>query len=182
MVCKNCGQKMNRDFCIFCGYMKNGSFIQKERKEICNLLEIYLERDYHKVIRNETYFTTFLLGPLYLCYRKFFLTGFLLEILNVIIYIIVSYIASYLGPFSLLTMITYFFFEKFTWMTIDNMIYLYLLEKKLKKLKEKYKENYKEKIYKMEKKSILSFLIAILLYLLMIVAVIIIYWLYKGRL
>lgn len=182
MVCKNCGQKMNRDFCIFCGYMKNGSFIQKEGKETLEDLEIYLEEDYQKILRNETYFATFLLGPLYLCYRKFFLTGFLLEILNAFLYLVLIHVASYLGPFYLLTIISYFFLEKFVWMTIDNIIYLHLLEKKLKKIKEQYKESYKEKIYKIEKKSILSFIIAILLYLLIIVTIIIIYWIYKGRL
>lgn len=173
---------MTRSFCIFCGYMKNGSFISKEKKESLSDLEIYLGEDYNKVLRNETYFSTFLLGPLYLCYRKSLLEGILLEILNVILLILVS---SFLLPFGLLGklgLFFYFLFSKFIWMTIDNMIYLSLLERKIKKLKEKYKNEYKKKLENMETKSILSFFIAILLYLLAFTLVIIIYWLYKGRL
>lgn len=183
MKCTNCGQEMHgRDFCIFCGYMKNGNFISKKRKETLEDLERYLDKDYQKVLRNETYVATFLLGPLYLCYKKCFVTGFLLEVLNAICFLLVLDLTSRLGPFSFLCFTAYLCFNKFLWMTIDNMIYLKLVERKINKIKEIYKENYKEVLEKKEKKSVLSLVIAILLYILICFFILIIYWIDKGRL
>ena len=75
MKCTNCGQEMHeRNFCIFCGYMKNGNFISKKRKETLEDLERYLDKDYQKVLRNETYVATFLGATIFMlqkvfCYR-----------------------------------------------------------------------------------------------------------------
>lgn len=83
MICPNCGKKSNNSsFCMFCGYLTNGNFIDNNHAKVRSDLEIYLDDDYFVVTRNTNYITTFILGPLYMCYKNKFLIGFILGIID----------------------------------------------------------------------------------------------------
>lgn len=179
MICPNCGRLSKRDFCIFCGYMKNGEYIKKCEKGDSDL-EIYLGYDYDKIVRNKTSFMTFLLGPLYLCYKNYFLVGILLAILDLVFFIFAVYISSYMQigfvSFSFLFILLYIFFRFTFWMTFDNLIYIYLIKRKIKKYKVVYKTKYKEIIANDKKRSnIFLPLFAIFLFVMTIIFIFLIF-------
>lgn len=143
MKCPNCGKSMTKDFCMYCGYMKTGEFVDYNKEKEVSDIELFLGDDYNKILRNKTYISTFLLGPLYLCYRKFFTIGFLLEIVNVFLFFLFTYIGSVIN-FPRTFSFIYIVCSKTFWMTADNMIYIFLLNKRLSRLKIKFKDKYKE--------------------------------------
>ena len=75
--CPNCGKKLTRDFCMHCGYMTSGIFIDVKKPKKITDIEVYLDNRYDKMNRNKNSFVPFFLGPLYFCYNKFLLAGLL---------------------------------------------------------------------------------------------------------
>jgi len=141
MKCPNCNMDMKHDYCIHCGYMKNGSTI-KYNKPMASDLENYLGEDYDKVIRGDTYISTFILGPLYLSYKKFWLAGIILGFLDcAVIFLfgklgfIIDMIDVSVINYEFLFVVGSFFLLRVLWMAIDNLIYIKLLEKKIKKIR-----------------------------------------------
>lgn len=175
MKCPNCGKNMTKDFCMFCGYLKTGEFVDYNKTEKVSDLELLLDKDYNKILRNETYISTFLFGPLYLCFRKFFLLGFFLEIINYMLFLLATYVGSFLH-FTTLFSIIYIACSKLFWMTAGNMIYMYLLQKKINRLKTKYGDNYKDILSKNKRNSnILLPFLAIFIYFVILFLIVYIY-------
>ena len=104
MICPNCGKKSNNnDFCMFCGYLINGSFIDKSDTKVKDDLELFLGDDYLTITRNDNYIITFTLGPLYFCYKKKFLLGFLLGIIDIIlVYFFIYVITDFIRIFGII--------------------------------------------------------------------------------
>ena len=73
--CPNCEKRLTRNFCMHCGYMTSGFFIDVKKPKSITDIEVYLDERYDKMNRNKNSFVTFLLGPLYFCYNKFLLAG-----------------------------------------------------------------------------------------------------------
>lgn len=137
---------MNKDskynFCISCGYIDNGNIISKKQSEIKDI-EIYLGKDYDKINRNEAYLLNFILGPLYFCYKKYFLLGIILVPIDLFLYYLLSTLITTLIPIPyIVTIIFSFFFIRIIYMSISNMIYLKLCHRKIKKIKKNNKDNY----------------------------------------
>lgn len=142
MKCPNCSKNMTKDFCMYCGYMKTGEFVDYNKKKEISDTELYLGDEYNKILRNETYISTFLFGPLYLCYRRFFIVGIFLGIINYVLFFLITYIGS-LIHFTRIFSIIYICCSKIFWMTASNMIYLFCLQKRLNRLKIKLKDKNK---------------------------------------
>lgn len=182
MTCPNCGRKSKKNFCIFCGYMNNGNTINKTKSPDSDL-EIYLNYDYDKIVRNNTYLSTFLLGPLYLCYKNYFLVGIVLEILDICAFVLANYLISFInigfGLFSLSTIliILYIIFRFIFWMTFDNLIYIALINKKIAKLKKIYKTDYKEIIANDKKRD--NFILPLSVIALFILFIILLFLIYR---
>lgn len=167
-----------------CGYMINGNFIHKVYSNDVSDLELYLGGNYQKVIRNETFFLTFFLGPLYLCFRGFFFIGFCLEIINIFLFFCFGCIGAFIQVLffnlAILFMILYFIFSKLFWMSVDNLIYIYLIKIRINKLKYKYGEEYKKIILnKKNDSNILLPILALFIYIGILFLVIFLYKLYK---
>lgn len=187
MICPNCGKFMKNNFCICCGFMENGNFIHKTYEKSHSDLELYLGNNYQKIIRNDTWLLTFLLGPLYLCFRNFFFIGFCLEIINILLFFCFAYIgaAIQVSFFNLAIpfMIIYLLLSKTFWMTVDNMIYVYLIKNKIRKLKYKYGIQYQQIILnKKNDSNILLPILSLFVYFLILFLVIYFYRLYNGTL
>ncbi|MDO5002742.1 MAG: hypothetical protein Q4E39_00740 [bacterium] len=186
MKCPNCGKMMKREFCMFCGYMINGNYIHNTESAISDL-ELYLGEEYSKIIRNQNYFITFIFGPLYLCFRGFFFTGFILEIFNCFFLLFITTIGGYLElAFFNLAYVFFvigFILSKMTWMTINNIIYIKLIERKIKKIKNENGKNYIKVLQnKKATKNIFLPFLAIILYIIILLLIIILYRIFKGNL
>lgn len=185
MKCPNCGKLMKKNFCLFCGYMTNGNIVKKNTNYIFSDLEIYLGKDYDKIYRNNTYFSTFLFGPLYLCYRGFFILGILGEIISLFLIAVSGYIGGQIHflnlNFSSVFLITSIIIDKIFWMTLGNIIYMELLKMHIKKIKIKKGDKYLQVIQnkKIENNLILP-LLAIAFILLLLIFFIIIYRTVNG--
>ncbi len=60
MKCPNCKKKMKRNFCIYCGYMNNGNFINNKPFVIKETdLELFLGKRFDVINRNKNLFTVF---------------------------------------------------------------------------------------------------------------------------
>lgn len=154
MKCPNCGMDMKKFFCFHCGYMTNGIIINTKKPIEYTLLEIYFDKKYDKIIRNENWFISGILGPVYILSHNYFLIGALLIVLDTMVSIFFCVLnhALLMPLVIVLANYCYAFFNRLLWATIGNSIYLKLLSKKLIKLKEKYPSNYKEQIQKLYKK------------------------------
>lgn len=150
MKCPKCGKNMNKDFCMFCGYMLNGNYIHKTNYEMNDLAKA-LGNNYDMVIRNENVITVLLLGPLYFAYRNYFFLGLILEIIDALSYVFIYVCGEVLRitPPIIpnigfwLVFITYFILNKIFWISMCNPIYSFLVNKKIKKINKKYKNESK---------------------------------------
>ena len=90
------------------------------------LLKVFIGNNYEKIIKNQFNFPAFFLGSIYFVYRKMYLYGFIIFILNLIISnVIENYMIAY--PISLFLFILIGFF-------IDK-IYIKFAKKKIEKIK-----------------------------------------------
>ena len=154
MNCPNCGMQMKKTYCLHCGYMTNGNFIDTKKLMEDSLLELYFGKQYDKVIRNQNWFLSGLLGPTYLFCQNFWLIGFLLIILDSIVSLFFLSFNHALLFYYMVMLLNgiYWVVNRLVWATIGNMLYIKLLSKRLLKFKEKYKEDYKERIQELYKK------------------------------
>ena len=183
MNCPKCKKANFKDYCMFCGYMTNGNYVKKTIKEVSDL-EIMLGYEYNDIIHNNKKLKLFLLGPLYLCYRNCFTTGFFLEISNILFICFNTYIGSLINlNFSNLSI--FFFFssiiiEKVFWMAFANQIYIKITKIKLKNWKKKYSQDeYKIKIENQKIKNFLLPILSVLLLLFILFIIVFIYRYYK---
>lgn len=165
MKCPNCGKKILKDaahqFCIHCGYLDDGKQIHtRDEKRRLSDLEIYLGDDFDKIYRNDTSLACFLLGPFYFCYRHYLLLGVLSFLGEILFW---RFWLWCFPRYSFLSFIFAFFMSRVFFMTVSNMIYLRLCERKIKRIKKKYGDNYLDELRKFNGKSgsILSVILGI---------------------
>ena len=83
--CPKCGFNLtDNNYCVRCGYQKNMVVSEKYDNKVTEE-EIVLGNSYQSILHNENGFKIFLMGPLYLCYRKFIISGSLLFALDLFI-------------------------------------------------------------------------------------------------
>lgn len=183
MICPNCGKNnSNDDFCMFCGYLINGNFINNNHTRVRSDLEIYLDDDYFVVTRNTNYIETFILGPLYLCYKKKFLIGFILGIIDILlVYFYIYEITNFIrimGIFPpVLIIITIIIITRMFWVMVNNILYLRFIEKDIRKLKYRFKDKFINYIPE-KRSSILLPIISIVLYIIIIILILFLHKIY----
>lgn len=166
MNCPNCGKTIKKNYCMFCGYMLDtGNFIDKNKKGEVTPLETYLGYNYDKIVRNKNWISTLLLGPLYIAVKGFMIQGGLLFLFDFFLFYLFFTLNNYFPLPGLYLILDFLLIltNRIIWMTIDNMIYVKLLENKLNIIKESNPDNYKEIIDNMSKshKDIYSLIIVI---------------------
>lgn len=137
MICLKCNNeiKENEQICKYCGYNKNNltnednayatinrgiynnnpvdpdkvGAIQLEQKQFDEMLQIYIGPKYYNFKRGSFSWCAFFLGPLYFLYRKLYLTGITVYIINTLIFIFSSIINLNFLTYSILQLIFNFF-------------------------------------------------------------------------
>ena len=172
MKCPNCKKKMKRNFCIYCGYMNNGNFINNKPFVIKGTdLELFLGKRFDVINRNKNLFTVFLLGPFYFCFNRLILLGVLAFFLDIFYYILFFIIMKILFPlFSDFYMPIAFFINRLFYLAMANFICLRLLNLKIMKIKKKYPDNYQDILIRKSEEhfSFIQLIIGILIVLLII--------------
>ncbi len=152
MNCPKCGKKINKNYCMFCGYMIDKDvFIDKNKTGEPTILEKFFGDEYDKEIRRGHTFFNFIFGPFYLLLRGMPLVGLLLTLCDLFLFYIVFMLVSYfpLPDFGRLINLMYILFNRFLWVSLDKIIYKSLLEKKLLKIAEKHPDDYMNYFEKM---------------------------------
>lgn len=142
MKCLQCNSEMVNDTCIRCGYMSNGNIAntnRKSKKEIEN-------DNIKKVIndKNEYFFRrfnifAFFFKSFYLLYRKCYVIGYLLLLIEYFLF----YIISPYDDFLLINFLIMPIIKGILYYTFTNSIYLIVIKKKLSKMSDKDITNYK---------------------------------------
>ena len=168
MKCPKCGKVSKRDFCIYCGYKEDGTYIRNKQAEE-TLMELYFGEDFDKVTFNNNLFSSILLGPLYFIRYKLFFIGIFFTLLDSICNFIVLEISTMTITSGTTTLIRlfYFIFERLFWATLNNIIVFSSYEKKLQKIKLQHSNDYKDIIYEKSKKKTISYFI--LIFIIMII-------------
>ena len=96
--CPNCGKEMSGEFCSNCGYPKsNNTTINRDE-----LLNAYASKNANKVYNRRWNWSAFFFGPVYYLYRKMWIEGLILLILN---YIVNNFISNGIVSFILVIVI-----------------------------------------------------------------------------
>lgn len=178
MNCPKCGKLLMKDsqhtFCPHCGYLDDGKQIHGYEEHQASDLEIYLGKDFDKFWRNENWFTSFILGPLYLCYRGFVLLGLVLMPIEWLFWDVMFH-SFYNFRFYLLgiaILISRLFFS-----AVNNMICIYFYKRQIQKIKKKYPNTYLEELRKRNGhfNNYMSLFLAVLLFILFVISFIFIY-------
>lgn len=183
MKCPNCKKKMIDDeFCMYCGYLKNGYFIGKGEKRQVTELEQFLGADYDAIIHNEEQGKIFLWGPLYFAIKDRFFLGILLSLVDLVgiglvYYILGTFLPSIVFESELIIRVVIFFicsltvlfYNRFFWKGIIPPLYLFVVKRKMKRVKRKMTlEEYaikRKRKYNHYKKAIIAFFVFFLLLL-----------------
>lgn len=132
-------------FCTHCGYLDDGKQIRGFREEMASDLEIYLGNDFDKIWRNTNWLPSFILGPLYLCYRGFLLLGLLLMPLEWVFW---NVMANSFSHFYYVLLFCSIMISRVFFMTVNNMICIYFYQKRIARIKKKYPDTYLEELRK----------------------------------
>lgn len=136
--CPNCNRILSRDWCMHCGYMANGKFIQKNSTTSISDVEIYLGDRFDKINQNKNAFWVFILGPLYFCYNRCLFCG----LLFVPIEIFICYLLNILFGSIIIRPLFIFFVIRLIFSASFNSIYLWLCKFKVSLIKKRYKDRY----------------------------------------
>lgn len=178
MYCTNCGSKIVKNFCIHCGLMTNGVYVDVNKKKELDDLELYFDNDYDKILRNKNWIEPFIFGPVYIIGRNNIIIGLLLMLLDVFISVVMLVLNHAVLFYSIVTLlnVVYFFVNRVIWATIGNIIYIKLTNKKIENIRKVIKFNQEEEIgkqYKRDKSLLLfKYVILFVLYILFMLFVI----------
>ncbi len=178
MRCPRCGNVMTKDrfhtFCTRCGYLDEGEQIHGYEEKQASDLEIYLGKDFDKIWRNENWFTSLLLGPLYLCYRGFVLLGLLLMPLEWVFWALM-YGSFY--HFRYVLLVIAILISRTFFMAVNNMICIYFYNRQIQKIKKRHPDTYLEELRKRNGhfNKYMSLFLAVLLFVLFVISFIFIY-------
>ena len=128
--------------------LDKNTFIDRSKNGEISLLETYFGYDYDKIVRNKNFLSRLLLGPLYVAVKGFMIQGFLLSGLDLFLFN-VCFLVNINFPitgFGLILNFLLVLFNRVLWMSLDNIIYLSLLSKKLEKIKDYNPTNYRDLI------------------------------------
>lgn len=154
MKCLKCGMRMYKGCCPYCGYMENGNTVDTKKKIELSLLEVYLDKNFDKIIRNQNWFITGLLGPTYLFCHGFYGIGFILILLDslcssffmVFIQALTFNAAFLVTTVALILNCGYWLVNRLFWATFTNLIYERLLVKRINRIKKKYPNDYRKRL------------------------------------
>lgn len=177
MLCPNCKSEMKEDFCIKCGYMNNGNFInQHESQDKYQDIKIY-NKQFETMNRNQKKWLNLILGPFYFSYRSHILVGTIIGIIDFLIFILTASIISALISigniyclFAYFIIVFYVLTNRIMYMTFSNYLCIKIDDIKIKKIK-KHHQNYTKKLQKHKSSSIIYILINILIYIIPIVII-----------
>lgn len=150
MYCTNCGSKIVKNFCIHCGLMTNGVYVDMNKKKKLDDLELFFDNDYDKILRNKNWIEPFIFGPVYILARNNLIIGLLLIIIDMIVGVIMLVLNHAVLFYSIVTLLNviYFFVNRVIWATIGNMIYIKLTNKRIENIRKVIKYNHDEEIRK----------------------------------
>lgn len=180
MKCPKCGKEIKKNYCMYCGYILDKDiFINKNKKGEPTLLETYFGYDYDKIVRNKNFLPRLLLGPLYIGVKGFIWQGLGLFILDLFLFYCFYLFNVYfpLPGFGSILNFLLIIFNRVLWMSLDNIIYLKLLNIKLENIKRKNPNNYRELIDIEQRKhsDILDFFLIICIIFIVIISLYLIY-------
>lgn len=174
MRCPNCNIKMENNICIKCGYMENGNYIEKYKKDD-KYTDIKIYNDsFDEMNTNQKKWLNFILGSFYFSYRNHIMSGTIIGIIAYLVFYfemtLTSAFRSIGNIFNLIAFINITFYiviNRTLYMGFSNVICLKLDKHKIKKIKNK-NENYIEKLASHKSKSIVYIFVQILIYIILI--------------
>ncbi len=143
MICPKCGSESEENYCMRCGIIVNeGKVYQMEglkpKKDVLREdLELFTGKNKDKILNKSINFVALVLGPFWLFYRKCYLLGFILFLIESVFLFLSTNFFPILKYLCIIFPIFYLFF--------GNTIYILHARNKIKKVKKK-TENISEKI------------------------------------
>ena len=165
MKCPHCHANMaDRDYCIRCGYMKNGRVIGEYNPvDKDSDLKAYQDH-YEEMLLNTKLFKPFFLGCFYFSWNRHLFVGLVSGFIGLALY----YLLMLLSSTFLLSVATIIIIRTI-YAAIANMICLSLDRKKISYMKKKYPEEYMKKLLKQKPRSFMQVLMHVMLYMLFFV-------------
>ncbi len=182
MKCPNCKADMSdRDYCIRCGYMKNGKFIgQYNPVDKDADLKAYQDH-YEEMLWNNKLYKPFFLGCFYFSWNRHLFVGLISGFIGLALYylLMILFLSFPLLdniPINDIQQASVFMFSvaaiiiiRTLYAAIANTICLYLDRKKILFMKKKYPEEYMQKLLKQKPRSFMQVLMHVMLYMLFFV-------------
>lgn len=145
MRCPKCKLDGFKDFCMHCGYMSNGNFIdiQNNEKEV-TLLEKYLGNDYDIILENRNWYIVGLFGPNYLFCHGLYFIGLIFIIIDLLVFWFFLFFDSLI-----IVKFIYLIMNRFFWIITGNVIYRRSLLRKFNKIIKKDKLAFQDNLKKL---------------------------------
>lgn len=164
MKCPKCNKEINKNYCMFCGYiLDKDTFIDKNKTGETSLLELYFGDQFDKKVRKCEPFKRFILGPMYIAIKGFIIEGLLFTFLDLaLLYFIHIFNVNFPLPgFGKLFDYVLIFVNVIFCMTLDSILYIFLLKRKLERIKKKNPNNYLNILEKLDigKHDLINFLV-----------------------
>lgn len=161
MYCTNCGNKIVKNFCIHCGLMTNGVYVDTGKIQKGQEIETYFGKDYDKIARNQNWATSGILGPVYILARGHLLAGIALCLIDIIIIIVLKIFNEIFLHHAVVSIFNniYLIINRIVWATVGNIIYIKLTKKKIENMKKGINYNIDdaiEKQYKRDKRLLIT--------------------------
>ena len=147
MFCPNCGIAMKENYCIHCGYLRNGNFIEEKENEE-PLLSYYFGKKYDYYYRNKNWIISGLLGPTYIFCHNYYLVGLILFVLDIAItmfFLVLNHVFLLDQAVRILN-IAFIILNRYFWSVVNNPLYLKLTNRRMQRIKKKNPLTYKETI------------------------------------
>ena len=145
MYCPNCGFGMDDNYCIHCGYLRNGNFIEDKQNDE-PLLSYYFGSKFDYYYRNKNWFISGLLGPTYIFCHNHYVAGVILYILDLVItmfFLVFNHVFLLTHAVKILN-VCFIILNRYFWSIVNNVLYLKLTNRKLEKIKRRSPLRYKE--------------------------------------
>lgn len=175
--CPKCGFKMTDNYCVKCGYVSKVFIYDLDKYDLVNDVYRYMKDSYQKVIYNKNLLLIFILGPMYFSYFKFYIMGFMLFVLELIVAYFINNLFMY-SRYELYYLLFYYFCVRLLYIIFSNFVLLKLIRRRLNRWKQR--DDYKIKISNSTACSIFSLLGSVLLIILILVVFVIWYRLKNG--
>lgn len=163
MECPKCHVKMARGFCIRCGYIDEETKMKDHQIHFEKSdLERYLKSFYTTVLYNQNRKIIFVLGPLYFAYLDYFWLSLFLGLVDFCFIVCVGYLFQSAFAFLLAVII-----DRLLYMMFANSLYIFMVNKKIKRWKKKYQDDFIKKLQNKKSKNFFLPLLVVLIYIVM---------------